>query len=178
MAKSGAFNTLIAKLDELGEGEMRAGWFESARYESGISVAQVMAGNEYGVASRSIPPRPFMRPAVMRHGNQWMETLKNGAAMVMEGKATVAEVFGLLGLQVEGDIIESIASVHSPALSPLTLAARKRRMMGGAVTGKTFGEFARLQKDGTLDISGVSTKPLNDTGFAIASLTHIVGKTQ
>ena len=61
--------------------------------------------------------------------------------------------------------------------SILTLLARKhRKNTGRKVSGA--GELGYIdkkgRKDGPPDVSGVSTKPLNDTGLAIATLSHEV----
>ena len=80
----------------------------------------------------------------------------------------------ILCLKAEGDVAAKIASITSPPLSPITLGARKYRQQGKTVTGATIGEIARKLKDGTLDISGVSDKPLVDSSLMINTLTSTV----
>ena len=69
----------------------------------------------------------------------------------------------------------TIATLTAPPLSKITLLARKYRLAGGKVTGATIGMFAaQLKKNPDIDVSGVSAKPLNDTGMLLAHLTHTV----
>ena len=82
----------------------------------------------------------------------------------------------LLTLKAEGDVSKAIAEVNAPPLSKITLGARKYRAEGKKVTGATIGEIARLIDENKLDVSGVSTKPLNETGLMSATLTHVVEK--
>ncbi len=167
-----AFETLNAHLEALQGVESRVGWFESAKYENGTQVAYIAAIQELG--SGPIPPRPFMRPTAIEQKEKWSNTAAVVARRVLAGKMTAMDAMDALGLQAEGDILKKIASITTPPLSPITLLARKRRMEGGTVTGKTIGRFARKVFENDVgDLSGVSTKPLNDTGHMIATLTHV-----
>lgn len=176
-SKPDAFENLNLKLKELEGVTAQVGWFPSAKYEDGTPVAYVAAIQEYG--SGKIPPRPFMRPAIDQHKQEWMETAGAAAKKVLAGEISAADGMGLLGLQAEGDVLKAIQAVNAPPLSPLTLAARAyRQQTGKAVTGKTLGKLSKQLKNGTIDLSGVNTKPLNDTGFMIATLTHAVETTK
>ena len=163
---------LIKNLDALGKTSTRIGWFEDSAYPAGRPVAAVAAGNELGIPSRSIPPRPFMRPTISAKKNEWMEKAAKLAKRVINGKMTAFEAMDTIGAIIEGDVSQTIATLTSPPLSPITLGARKYREQGKIVTGATIGEIARKLKDGTLDISGVSTKPLVDSATMIDTLTH------
>ena len=169
---------LITQLDALENAEAKVGWFESAVYENGRPVAAVAAGNEVGIPSRSIPPRPFFRPTADAKEAEWGKTAETMAGRVIEGKATAEEAMEVLGLKAGGDVLETIVSITSPALSPITILARAYRKNGKDVTGKTIGEIAGLIKNQRYDITasqmaGVSTKPLNDTGHMIATLSSV-----
>lgn len=168
---------LITNMEALENTQAKVGWFESAKYESGRPVAAVAAGNELGIPSRSIPPRPFFRPTEMSKKNEWENTAGTMAGRVLEGKATALEAMEVLGIKAEGDVLDTIVSITQPPLSMITLLARKRRKEGKAVTGKTIGEFAKQLASGPPNVSGVSTKPLNDTGHMIATLTSIAERT-
>lgn len=169
-----ALQAVQLHLKELAGVVGKVGWFQTAKYESGRPVAEVAAGNEFGIPSRSIPPRPFMRPAVAQNQEQWKKLAGQGAAAVIAGKATATEVMEKLTLTAQNEISKNIATLLSPPLSPITIAARKYRKEGKSVTGATIGEIARKLKAGDLDISGVSTKPLEDTGLMSATLTSVV----
>lgn len=170
-----AFNALDINIKELGAKQGKVGWFENARYpEGGTTVAHVAAIQEFGSPQRSIPPRPFMRPAITEHGQEWKDLLKEGAKKILQGKENVADVLEKAALNAQNEISQNIATLGSPPLSPITLGARKLKKEGRKITGATIGEIAARLKAGTLDISGVSTKPLEDTGLLSATLTSVV----
>lgn len=175
------FGALAARVKELDGLQTKVGWFESAQYEDGTPVAYVAAINELGSPRNSIPARPFMRPTAIEQDQAWKETAAKAGARVLDGKMSGFDAMELLGLQAQGDIAKKIASITAPPLSPITLLARAWRQQGKTVTGKTIGEFASMLKNQRYDvissiIAGVSTKPLNDTGHMIATLTHITEK--
>ena len=130
--------------------ECRVGWFEGAKYENGTPVAYVASIQEFG--SGPIPPRPFMRTTQAEQSQNWMNLVTAAVRGVTEGRRSATDVMELLGAQVAGDVRTKIASIYDPALSPRTIAARKRRGNG-------------------------NTKPLVDHRIMIATLTHQVNKT-
>lgn len=154
----------------------KVGWFPGAVYEDGTSVAYVATIQEFGVPEKSIPARPFMRPTIQEHTNEWRDTATTLAGKMVKGVITAEDVMGLLTIKAEADVAKTIESITSPPLSKITLGARKYRREGKSVTGKTIGEIARLIDEGKLDVSGVPDKPLDDTGFMLSTLTHTVEK--
>lgn len=169
-----AFEELDLRLKQLQGFEGRAGWFPDAVYPDGTPVAYVAAIQELGSESRSIPARPFMRPAAIKNEDKWRATAALAATRILDGKMTGEQGMELIASVAAEDIVDSIKDVNSPPLSQITLGVRKYRQEGKKVTGATIGEIARLLDEGKLDVSGVSTKPLNDTGFLLSKLTHAV----
>jgi len=169
-----AFDVLKKRIKEIEGKQLKVGWFSSAVYENGTPVASVAQIQEFGSPARSIPPRPFMRPTIFKNENEWKQNIASGAKKVVAGDMSSQDLLGLLGMKVQGQIQETIEEVTAPPLSPITLGARKYRHEGKPVTGATIGEIARKLKDGSLDISGVPTKPLVDTGYLIATISNIV----
>lgn len=168
-----AFQQLLSNIKELDGLEGKVGWFESAQYEDGTPVAQVAQWNEEG--NSRIPPRPFFRPAQMENSEKWMRIAAGGAKQIVEGKATGLEVMEILTTQAEADVLQAIVNVTSPPLSPLTILARwYKKTKGEKITGKTLGYLAGILRQGQTDVSGVSTKPLNDTGHMMATLSNKV----
>lgn len=164
-------------INGLGRAKGRMGWFESSKYEDGTPVAGVMAVQEFGSAKRSIPPRPFIRPTAATQQPAWAALAGRAAQAVITGKAPPDAVARMLVMQAESDVRDAIIRVTNPALSILTLLARKHRKEKGRKVsgGAELGAIARAgRKDGPPDVSGVSTKPLNDTGYALATLSHEV----
>lgn len=174
------FRDIDLKLKELDGYESKVGWFETAHYPDGPPVAQVAFWQNQGVPSRSIPPRPFMTNAVVKNKQKWFDLAGQLAVRILEGKTTGRDAMTILGEVAQGDIIESIADIHAPKLSIITLMARKYRELGKKVSGATIGMFARKAKSGDYKASDLSanTKPLNDTGYMVSTITNITESTR
>jgi hypothetical protein len=131
--------TVVASRLKALEGKVaKAGWFASSRYESGMPVAAVAVIQEYGAhisrfGSKAgdytivIPPRPFMRPTILREQQQWLTYMASGARAILRGSLTPEQVYDGIGLRIAADIARSITLVQSPPLKPATIAARLRR---------------------------------------------------
>lgn len=154
----------------------KVGWFESSKYPDGTSVAYVATIQEHGVPERSIPARPFMRPTAQQQGNAWRDFAVSLSGKMVKGAVSAHDVMELLTIKAEGDIAKYIESVNAPALSDITLVLRKWKDEGRTITGRTVGEAARALREGTVDISSVRAKPLDDSGLMIATLTSVVEK--
>jgi hypothetical protein len=133
----------------------KVGWFEKSKYETGVSVAYVATIQEYGYPAKNIPPRPFMRPTIVKNENQWKKIAESGAKAVLNGNQTVANIMEAIGLKAAGDIRKTISLVWQPPLSPKTIQARLRKR----ADNKTVGNL---------------TKPLIDTGIMLGTLTNTV----
>ena len=168
-----AFKTLADALGALDGVQARVGWFEDAAYPDGTPVAYVAAIQELGSPKNSIPPRSFMRSTAMEKDGEWRDVAATVSKRVLEGKMTPHDAMDVLALKAEGDIAHKISTITQPPLSKITLGARKYRAMGKKVTGATIGEIAGKLADGTLDVSGVSDKPLVDSAIMVNSLTHV-----
>ena len=169
-----ALKTIELHLQEMGNKELKVGWFPGAVYENGTPVAAVAQIQEFGAPSRSIPPRPFMRPTVFKETQAWMELAAQGAKAAVDGKTDMKTVFNLLGVRVQDNIKDTIESITSPPLSLITLMARKLRRQGETITGATIGRIVGLIKAGKADVSGVPDKPLQDTFQMTKTLNHTV----
>lgn len=109
----------VATLEGLDGLEGKVGWFESATYPEGTSVAYVATIHEFGT-SRT-PARPFMRPAVEDHGGEWIDLLAQGVKASLNGGPSPEAVLELVTLQAAGNVAEKIQAVTSPPLSPVTV---------------------------------------------------------
>lgn len=172
----GTFEKAMRELPTI---QSKIGWFATAQYRvdgKDTPVAYIAAIQDNGVASRSIPPRPFFGPTQDRERNNWSNLMARLAKRVIKGAMSAHEAMEAIGLQAEADVRLTITQITEPPLSILTLMARKRRLEGGRVTGKTIGEFAtevKAKGAENIDVSGVSTKPLNDSGVMLATLTSV-----
>lgn len=162
--------------------QVKAGFTEQSKYEDGAPVAYVAVIQEFGDASRSLPPRPFMRPTMARDQEEWKSIAEKGAKQISKGTSTTDALMNKLGEKAAGGIKKSIAEVTSPPLTLTTLRLRKLKKqgvkIGGAVVGQAFRDVnftgPRAKGDKSADVSGVSTKPLVDDGILINSVTHTV----
>ena len=124
--------------------------------ETGELVAAVAAKQEYGDPASRIPPRPFMRPTISEHRDEWRELVMDGCKMVAQGKLSIVDVLSGVGLQAEGDVVQKISEIWTPPLAPYTLQKRAERA--------------------GISVDQVSKKPLVDTGTMLAQITHAVVK--
>ena len=164
---------LKKRMKSLEEYSAQAGWFESARYDDGVPVAQVAIYNEYGTSR--IPPRPFMRPTAESQKGEWARETGKVVSQVLRGKMSAEQGMTLVAQKAAGDIRQTITQVFEPELSPVTVLLRQWRKEGKDITGKTVGDAARAVAEGQRG-EGVTTKPLVDTGHMLATCTGIAVK--
>lgn len=148
----GAAQALQRAIKDLKSKQVRVGWFDTAKYEDGTPVAYVATIHELGYPAGGIPARPMMRPTVQEKASEWKDTLAAGSRQVLNGGMTADQMLGQFGMMVAGNISETIAGIHKPALTDSTIAARDRKRKS----------------------PGVSVKPLVDTGLLIQSVSSKV----
>ena len=134
--------------------ETRVGWMESARYVDGKPVAGIAVVQEYGSEKKKIPSRSFMRSTQAEQKAKWDRYMYQGFSAVMAGRRGTRELFEAIGQIAAGDVRKKITLIYSPPLATSTLKARARRAGPGAKI--------------------ISIKPLNDSGYMLATLTSLV----
>jgi hypothetical protein len=173
----GPARTVLDKaLKDLDAANVRVGWFASSKYpdKNQTPVAYVAAINEYGPHKR-----PFMQPTADKYEKEWADLMLVLSKRIITGKMTVEDALVAMGLRVGSDIQKTISTITEPPLSLITLMARKARYEGKPVTGKTIGEFAaEIKAKGEAavraEVAGISTKPLNETGYMLATTSFSV----
>ncbi len=151
---------------------LNVGFLEGATYPDGKSVAMVAAIQEFGAPGASIPPRPFFRTMIDKESSSWGDKL----AAALEATGYDADkALRILGEDIAGALRQSIIDTNSPALSEITLMLRKMKADNPdlKITGKTVGEAARRLAEGE-EPTGVSTKPLVDSGHLLGSVDYEV----
>jgi hypothetical protein len=159
----------------------KVGWFDSAKYPDGTQVAYVAAIQEFGAPSQGIPPRLGMRATITAQEQAWANLAGRIAKRLVKGEASVKDVMEAIGLKAAADFQKTITKVKEPPLSYVTLLLRKERRLGKTITGKTVGKKhaianfvgPRRKSDKSASVSGVSTKPLIDTGYLLSTLTSV-----
>lgn len=168
------------KLVKLANAELEVGWFEGTQYNDGTPVAGVAAVQEFGSASRAIPPRPFFRPTIAEKKNEWAKKTESVLGRYIEGSLTPEQSLNVIGSMVVGDVQGKISTINSPKLSPVTIALRRLRDDGVQISGSLVGQVAQAIADGKTakgelgDQTYSNIKPLNDTGYMLATLTYNV----
>jgi len=115
-----ALKALSKAMGDANNKSLQVGWFESAKYDDGTPVAGIAAQNEFGNPKLSIPPRPFLRPAVENKQDSWAGIAEQGAKAIVNGKASITQVLNAIGLKSSADIKSSIVTGSFAALSPIT----------------------------------------------------------
>lgn len=134
----------------------KVGWFESAHYPGGMSVAYVAAIQEFGSPENNIPPRLGMRATSEEKKPEWGNTSRVVAKQVLANRLSPAQAMETIGLKAAGDVRKHITQVTSP---PLKVATVKARLAG--------------KKQGNV-VSITIAKPLVHTGHLLNTLTNIV----
>jgi len=139
----------------------KVGWFAGKYYTDDqgrtTPVAAIAAQNELGNPKLGIPPRPTIRPTIMKRREHWKETARKAALQILKGKSSDPNlILESVGLVAEADIRTAYNEIEAPALSPRTIDARIQK-----------------KKKGRRLFAGV-TKPLIESGIAMKTLTNIV----
>ena len=138
-------------LREAGKGgikKLELGFFSTARYPDGTTVAEVAATQEFGDNPKNgpiIPERPFFRKAMANYKRDMHKIIIRGIdrrKMVIDKR--LGEALGIYG---QDSIDESIRDLREPPLSDFTIEQRRAR--------------------GTY-----STKPLIDTATMVLAVSY------
>lgn len=143
---------------------VKVGFLEGKTYTGGTPVAAVAAFQEFGTpnAQFPIPPRPYFRTMVAKESPHWGQDIADGLeANGMDAKITLEQ----FGLQVEGELRQSIIDLQSPKLSEVTLLLRKKRRADPDFKvnrRKVIEAIAEVKAGKTSGLSGTAAKPLID----------------
>lgn len=139
-----ALNNIASNLSDK---QLKVGFIDGATYPDGKLVAMVAATNEYGNPANNQPPRPFFRNAIAEHESEWLDAISRG----LQKGVPLDDVLAVVGERAVGDVVQSIATLMDPPLSPATIASRKSK-------------------------GNASTKPLVDTKVMIRDVHYEVGE--
>jgi phage gpG-like protein len=157
--KAGKIEALRETIKGLDGAQARVGWFPSAMYEGNKPVAGIAAVHEFGSPSRGIPPRPFMRPTATEKRSEWKQIAAQLTKAAANGNIAPSDIMDAVAQAARGHVNVTITKLTAPALKKATIDARKRR-----------------QKDGGKSAEASIEKPLNDTGYMLATLSYEVTK--
>lgn len=116
---------LIKRIKALDGYQIKAGILKGATYpDTGQSVAQVAIWQEYGVPSRGIPPRSFVRSTEAAKLPEWRALRDKYLAFYLRGDITKENLTTIVGGQMAADIKAAIKAGIDPPLSPVTVMTR------------------------------------------------------
>jgi hypothetical protein len=102
-------------------GTLRVGFLEGATYPDGTSVPLVAAIQNFGAASRGIPPRPYFSNMVADKADGWGPAL----ARILQGNDYDGPAaLELMGAGIAGQLRQSIVDTNAPPLAPATIARK------------------------------------------------------
>lgn len=133
----------------------KAGWFETAKYENGMPVANIAAGNEYGVPAKNIPPRPVARPAATEIKKTWRTVAGSAIKGIINGGETIGTVMEKLSSFAAGTMRKNITELYSPKLADATI-------------------YARVHRTASRELTMSITKPLVDHGIMLNTVSNVV----
>ena len=180
--KNLSFDKIKAVIDrapaQMEKVEAKIGWFPSAKYANGTPVAYVAAIQEFGAPEDHIPARPFLRPTIARDKDMWVKQLGRGVKDVLANRVTGHNVFAAIATAGAQGVQKTIASIHAPPLSPITIMLRGMKLADNdlVVTDETVKQARAKVARGEAPPKAPSLKPLVDTGTLIATVEGLAGE--
>lgn len=154
---------------------VEVGFFETAKYSDGTSVAAVAASNEFGVPSQGIPSRPFFRNAISKN-NGWTQLAEQAMGAAARGKISTMNALEQMGLKMAADVKSAIVAGGFEPIAQSTIDARMARKTKGvdrALSADPDNKALKAKKAEKLK-QGVAIKPLIDTGQMMQAVTYSV----
>jgi hypothetical protein len=99
-------------------GTLRVGFLPGDVYPNGVSVASVAISNNFGDLARNIPARPFFSNLARSQRAAWAKRLKK---LISENNMNVYDALEDLGVQIVGEVQDSIMTFVGVPLSPVTI---------------------------------------------------------
>jgi len=92
-----------------------------AHRSAGLTVAEVGITNEYGLPSRRIPERSFMRSTVDENAEKWHSMVKRERDQIWLGQSTVFESLAKIGEVIKSAIKDKISTLTEPPNAIFTI---------------------------------------------------------
>jgi hypothetical protein len=157
-----ALSDLKEKIEELVNHKVKSGWSENVRYmDTGQPIAQVALWQEYG--TNTIPPRPFIRPALIEHKKDWTGSAKILAKRYFNDDIKLQAVFDGAGTEIVGDIRNSLDELPED-LSEITLLLRRWKDEGLVINKTTVERARQTLINNPAEPLSTRRSALNDTG--------------
>lgn len=138
---------------QIKKSKLEVGFFESAKYPDGTPVAYVAAIQEFGNPAGNNPSRPFFRNAISQNDG-WKQLATKAMNAVVEGRMELNQALNQMGLQMAGDVKDSITDGSYEALKQSTLDARQSRKRTEGVASKPLIDTAQMLQSVTYAVNG------------------------
>ncbi|MNN26785.1 hypothetical protein D3C81_1403030 [compost metagenome] len=93
-------------------------------YEDGLTIATIAAVNNFGTADGTIPPRPFLAPAIEKGSPQYRRLAELMLPKVMTGEMDMRTLLEQMGQLAEGHVKQEITDLRTPPNAPSTIAGK------------------------------------------------------
>lgn len=110
------FQGFVGKVGKASKVEV--GFMADATYPDGTQVALVATVQEFGSASRNIPPRPFFRNMIAAHKDGWPAT---AGRLLIDNNFDAEKTLSQLGEGIKGQLQEAITTFSGVPLAPGTV---------------------------------------------------------
>lgn len=85
-------------------------------YPDGTSVIMVGTVHEFGSDKMNIPQRSYLRSTVVEKKNDYKRMFRKLSFKIVRGDIDLKRALGLIGLQVQTDVVDKITDINSPPL--------------------------------------------------------------
>lgn len=137
-------------------GTLKVGFLENATYSDGTPVATIAAIQNFGAPEKGIPPRPFFTNFITENSPGWGAQL---AHLLELNDYDVGKALNLMGMGMNGQLIDSIDNTNAPPNSMVTNLLKQRFPMGKD-SGMTFDDVLTAWGDVAAGATAPPGKPL------------------
>lgn len=129
-----AFRDTIRKFNREGA-RVKVGIFASGKPrsdDSALTNAEIGAVHEFGAPDAGVPARPWLKPAIQKHAEEYNRALEGVVKTAMEG-GSVLPGLGRIGAKAAADVKAYIVAGEPPQnLAPSTLARKQAKTAKGS----------------------------------------------
>lgn len=106
-------------------GAIKVGVLDGVKHPhgDGITVAQVMAYNEFG--TETIPERSMLRHTLRTKRRKYVGVMKKLTGKIIKGELSALQARGILGEVVQSDVQKRIVELREPPNAASTIAKKK-----------------------------------------------------
>ncbi|KQQ62968.1 hypothetical protein ASF66_01030 [Pseudomonas sp. Leaf129] len=93
-------------------------------YEDGLTIATIAAVNNFGSADGTVPPRPFLVPAIDKGSPQYRRLAEIMLPKVMAGEMDMRVLLEQMGNLAEGHVKQEITDLRIPPNAASTISKK------------------------------------------------------